>query len=257
MLCSYRRSDGPDALPISTTFQLRLQEAQVPRYSGPMPRRRAGSGLLSAMITRLEGILEAVEGMEAIVKPAGLGLWYQLLIPAFESERLRQRIGRSVTFHTIQYLEGQGVGSSYIPRLIGFTTEQDRRFFDLLTSVDGFGNKKALRAMAEQPAAISRAILSADAAWLTKLPEVGKKSAEKVILELKGKVGAFLSADEVKGLDAASVSMPLSGPVEEAIAAIVQLGEGRTEAEQMVRKAMTRNKGLKTADQIVAAAYGG
>ncbi len=209
------------------------------------------------MISRLEGILEAVEGMEATVRPSGLGIWYQVLLPAFETERLRGRIGQTITLHTIEYLEGQGVGSSYIPRLIGFTTEQDRRFFDLLTSVDGFGNKKALRAMAEQPAAISRAILNADAAWLTKLPEVGKKSAEKVILELKSKVGGFLSADEVRGLDMAAAPVPVSGPVEEAIAAIVQLGEGRSEAELMVRKALARNKGLKTADQIVAAAYGG
>jgi Holliday junction DNA helicase RuvA len=209
------------------------------------------------MISRLEGTLETVEGMEATVRPAGLGVWYQVLLPAFEVERLRSRIGQTVTLHTIEYLEGQGVGSSFIPRLIGFTTVQDRQFFNLLTTVDGFGNKKALRAMAEQPAVISRAILSADAAWLTKLPEVGKKSAEKVILELKGKVGAFLTAEEVKGLDAAAVNLPATGPVEEAIAAIVALGEGRGEAEQMVRRALSRNKGLKTADQIVAAAYGG
>jgi holliday junction DNA helicase RuvA len=209
------------------------------------------------MISRLEGILEAVEGMEATVKPTGLGLWYQVLIPAFEIERLRTRIGQPITFHTIEDLEGQGVGSSFIPRLIGFTTPDDRRFFDLLTSVDGFGNKKALRAMAEPPGAISRAIFDADTSWLTKLPEVGKKSAEKVILELKSKVGAFLTAEEVHALDAASKSIPVSAPVEEAIAAIVHLGEGRAEAELMVRKALARNKALKTADQIVAAAYGG
>jgi holliday junction DNA helicase RuvA len=209
------------------------------------------------MISRLEGTLEAVEGMEATIRPAGLGVWYQVLIPAFEIERLRGRVGKTITLHTIEYLEGQGVGSSFIPRLIGFTTVQDRQFFTLLTSVDGFGNKKALRAMAELPAEISRAILSADAAWLTKLPEVGKKSAEKVILELKGKVAAFLTADEVRDLDAAAGSVPVSAPVEEAIAAIVHLGEGRTEAEQMVRRALTRNKALTTADQIVAAAYGG
>ena len=209
------------------------------------------------MISRLEGTLEAVEGMEATVRPTGLGVWYQVLLPAFEAARLGQRIGQTITLHTIEYLEGQGVGSSFIPRLIGFTTVQDRKFFDLLTTVDGFGNKKALRAMAEQPAAISRAILSADASWLTKLPEVGKKSAEKVILELKGKVAAFLSTDDIKGLDdAASGHTPTSGPVDEAIAAITQLGEARPDAERMVRKALSRNKGLKTTDQIVAAAYG-
>jgi holliday junction DNA helicase RuvA len=245
---SYRREQWPDESE-SSPFR--------PRTFGRRPQHPRDSGLLCTMISRLEGTLEAVDGMEATVRPAGLGVWYQVLIPAFEIERLGRRVGQTVTLHTIEYLEGQGVGSSFIPRLIGFTSEQDRRFFDLLTSVDGFGNKKALRAMAEQPAAISRAILEADAVWLTKLPEVGKKSAEKVILELKGKVGSFLSADEVKGLDIAAGSMPASGPVDEAIAAIVQLGEGRADAERMVRKALTRNKGLKTADQIVAAAYGG
>jgi Holliday junction DNA helicase RuvA len=123
--------------------------------------------------------------------------------------------------------------------------------------VDGFGNKKALRAMAQEPALIARAILSADAAWLTKLPEVGKKSAEKVILELKTKVGAFLTAEEVQGLDAAAVNIPASGPAEEAIRAIVQLGESRADAERMVKTAMSRNKALKTTDQLIAAAYGG
>lgn len=240
---------------MSPAFEWMCRVDEVAQILRKQPRKNCG--LLSAMISRLEGTLEAVEGMEATVRPAGLGVWYQVLLPAFEIERLRSRVGQTITLHTIEYLEGQGVGSSFIPRLIGFTTVEDRKFFDLLTTVDGFGNKKALRAMAEPPAAISRAIFAADAAWLTKLPEVGKKSAEKVILELKSKVGLFLSSDEVRGLDQAAGSVPVSAPVEEAIAAIVQLGEPRPAAELMVRKALTRNKGLKTADQIVAAAYGG
>jgi Holliday junction DNA helicase RuvA len=207
------------------------------------------------MISRLAGTLEAIDGLEATLRLDGQSIWYQVLVPAYESQRLASKIAKPITFHTIEYLEGQGVGSSFIPRILGFTSVQDRRFFELLTSVDGFGNKKALRAMAQEPAHIARAIMSADAAWLTKLPEVGKKSAEKVILELKTKVGAFLTADEVRGLDAAAT--PASGPAEEAIRAIVQLGESRGDAERMVRTALARNKALKTTDQLIAAAYGG
>jgi len=210
------------------------------------------------MINRLAGMLEGIEGLEATVKPDGMGIWYQVLVPAYEAQRLRERVGKPITLYTIEYLEGQGVGSSFIPRILGFTSPQDRRFFELLTTVDGFGNKKALRAMAQDPAQIARAILNADAAWLTKLPEVGKKSAEKVILELKTKVDAFLTAEEVKGLDRSAAGQPPpTGPVEEAIAAIVQLGEDRPDAERMVRNAMARNKALKTTDQLIAAAYGG
>jgi Holliday junction DNA helicase RuvA len=209
------------------------------------------------MITRISGTLESIEGSEAIVRPEG-GLSYQVLLPAFLVEPLRKQIGKPVQLHTLEYLEGQGQGSSFIPRLIGFATPQERRFFDLLTSVDGFGNRKALRALAQEPAIIARAIAGSDAGWLSQLPEIGKKTAEKVILELKGKVQPFLTAGEIRGLDSASrAQSPRSGEAEEAIAALAALGETRADAERMVRTALTRNPGIKTADEIVAAAYGG
>jgi Holliday junction DNA helicase RuvA len=207
------------------------------------------------MISRIVGTLESIEGLEAIISPAGSGLSYQVLIPVYLAERLRPQIGRSVTLFTLEYLEGQGQGSSYIPRLVGFASAQERRFFDLLTSVDGFGNRKALRALAQEPASIARAIAGADAAWLSQLPEIGKKTAEKVILELKSKVQPFLTADEIRGLDAAA-AVTVTGPAEEAIAALIALGETRPDAERRVRTAILKNAGLSTADQILAAAYG-
>jgi Holliday junction DNA helicase RuvA len=205
------------------------------------------------MITRITGTLESVDGLEAIIRPEAGGLTYQVLVPVYLAERLRPQIGRPVTLHTIHYLESQGQGSAYLPRLIGFVSPQDRRFFDLLTSVDGFGNRKALRALAQEPALIARAILSADAPWLSQLPEIGKKTAEKVILELKSKVGAFLTADDVRGLDSAAAPTDAAS---EAIAALVALGETRADADRKVRQALARNKALTTSDQIVAAAYG-
>jgi Holliday junction DNA helicase RuvA len=208
------------------------------------------------MITRLAGMLESVEGLEATVRMEG-GVWRQVLVPAYLGEALRPQIGKPVTLHTIEYLESQGQGSSYIPRLIGFGSVQERRFFDLLTGVDGFGNRKALRALAHEPAHIARAIAGADAAWLTRLPEIGKKTAEKVILELKGKVEPFLTADEIRGLEDASRGGPEpEGPAAEAIAALVALGETRGDAERRVRQALGRDRGLATADQLVAAALG-
>jgi len=207
------------------------------------------------MISRIAGTLESLEGLEATVQPGSGGLWYQVLLPAYLAERMRPQVGRAVTLYTLQYLEGQGQGSSYIPRLIGFASAQERRFFDLLTSVDGLGNRKALRALAQEPASIARAIAGADAAWLSQLPEIGKKTAEKVILELKTKVQPFLTAEEIRGLDAAA-SVTVTAPAEEAIAALIALGETRPEAERKVRAAILKNRGLATADQILAAAYG-
>ena len=88
------------------------------------------------------------------------------------------------------------------------------------------------------------------------MPETGKKTAEKVILELKTKVQPFLTAEEIRGLDAAA-SVVVTGPAEEAIAALIALGETRPDADRKVRAAILKNSGLATADQILAAAYGG
>jgi holliday junction DNA helicase RuvA len=223
-------------------------------------RALAACATFCFMITRIAGVLESVEGLEAVVRQgsAEAGLAYQVLIPTYETERLRARIGKPVVLHTVHYLESQGQGASYIPRLVGFSAAADRRFFELLVAnVEGFGPRKALRALAQEPAQIARAILGADAAWLSKLPEIGKKTAEKVILELKSKVAPFLTADEVRGLDTAAAGEPApSTPMEEAMAALMALGETRADAERKVRLAVGRDRGLKTTDAILAAAVG-
>lgn len=213
------------------------------------------------MITRITGVLEGVEGLEATVVPTGSAMAFQVLLPAYLAQRLRESRGQSVTFHTITYFEGQLGGSHLVPRLIGFASAPERRFFELMTSVEGLGNRKALKALAQEPAAIARAIASSDATWLTGLPEIGKKTAEKVILELKSKVQGFLSAEEVAGLDAAATGAAPKGAegqlFEDAIAALMALGETRADAERKVRLAMSKRPGLKTADELVAAVYGG
>jgi Holliday junction DNA helicase RuvA len=170
-------------------------------------------------------------------------------------------VGKPVTLHTFHYLEGQLGGSNLVPRLIGFATTGERRFFDLLTSVDGLGNRKALKALAHEPAEIARAIAGADTGWLVKLPEIGKKTAEKVILELKGKVSGYLSDSTLSALDAASRGVgpaASSDPpaVADAIEALITLGETRPDAERKIRAAALRKPAAKTPDELVAAAYG-
>ena len=49
------------------------------------------------MINRLAGMLEAIEGLEATVKPDGMGMWYQVLVPAYEAQRLRERLGKPIS----------------------------------------------------------------------------------------------------------------------------------------------------------------
>lgn len=220
------------------------------------------------MITRLSGVLEEVGAHGAVVRVEGSGLCYEVLLPAFFAERLRAAaVGRPITLHTLQYLEGQGQGTSFIPRLIGFATARDRRFFEVFTTVKGLGNKRCLRAMAAEPARIARAVAERDASWLVDLPEIGKRLAETIIAELHGKVEAFLSEDEEQGLNSAAAAEPKAAPpggagrsagaYSQAVAALVALGETRPDAERLVRRAMDGKSGLKTADDILGAVYAG
>lgn len=218
------------------------------------------------MLCRLTGKLEAVLETAAIVaSPDGCSA-REVLLPAYVARSLASRIGQTVTFSTLEYLEGQGQGTSFIPRLIGFTAQRDRAFFEVFTTVKGIGNKKALRAMAIEPAAIARAIASRDAHALIKLPEIGKRMAETIIAELHGKVESFLSEQELGSLEikSGSIAMPsrLSPIAEEAVTVLTTLGETRADAERRVALAQERTAragraASKTADELVAAVFAG
>jgi Holliday junction DNA helicase RuvA len=197
------------------------------------------------MITRLTGVLEQVEGNTGTLAPTGGGIAYEVLVPTYLAAKLSGRVGQSVTVLTLQYLEGQNQGSSFIPRLIAFASDKDRDFFELFTTVKGIGNRKALRALAVEPAAVARAVAARDVKALTQLPEIGKRMAETIIAELSGKVEAYLSVEELGELEVKSGgALPALtiGDVasEEAVLALMALGETRADAEEMVLRAAAK-----------------
>lgn len=217
------------------------------------------------MIDRVTGTLEAVEGNRALLSMPASGFVFEVLCPAFFALRLQERLSSTITLFTILYLEGQGQGSSYEPRLLGFASPQDRAFFEALTSVSGIGNRKALRAMAHEPSAIARAIADKDAKFLSTLPEIGKRMAERLITELDGKVDAFAAGATPTGtvisrarIEVKSAVAGLGPAAEDAVAALVALGQQRTEAEQAVAIALQRaGKPLTDVNTIVAAVFAG
>ncbi len=218
------------------------------------------------MLTRLTGTLESLDAAVAAIRPDGpLGeaATFEVLLPAYLAARLMTRVGEHVTLHTYFYLEGQGQGTSFEPRLIGFASTDERRFFDLFTTVKGIGNRKALRALAEPPAYIAGAIVRGDAKALTQLPEIGKRLAETMIVELKGKVDAFAGTDSLgpaspRSRPSAQIESSLTGPPADAVEALVRLGEQRSEAERKVVKALDKHKGpALTADALVTLVFAG
>ena len=98
------------------------------------------------MLERIRGDLRTVGDHAATVTVGSLD--YEVLVPTGDAARLRLSVGEPVEFVLLHYLESQANGAVFRPRLVGFATETDRAFFELLTSVKGIGYRKALRALA-------------------------------------------------------------------------------------------------------------
>lgn len=217
------------------------------------------------MIRKIAGRLDAVElgqSAAALIEIGSDGLTYEVLLPRYLADRLAaDGIGGRIELHTRQYLEAVGQGTSFIPRLIGFATEADRKFFELFTTVKGLGNRRALRAMAQEPAVIAAAIAAKDAKALQRLPEIGKRLAETIIVDLTGKVDGWLGAGEIAGLNLAAAGVEArSRPraVEAAIDTLLALGETRGDAERMIDRVLATNPAdsFDGPDGLVAAAFG-
>ena len=203
---------------------------------------------MTHMLARITGRLEHMDGVTALIE-ASPGMAYEVLLPLHLSDRMAGRVGEDITLHTMEYLEAVSQGASFRPRLLGFETRQERAFFERLTRVKGLGAKRALRAMAEPAGDIAAAITRRDAAFLQRLPEIGKRLAETIVAELHGKVDAFSDVGEMGEV----VTRPAAA--EQAIGALERLGQSRTEAERLVARAIEREPALDSPDAILAAAF--
>lgn len=203
-------------------------------YAGTGPRLRL------RVITRIRGTVESAAGNAVTLSLGDGSIAREVLVPAFDVPRLERLIGEPTTLHTLEYLESHNQGASFVPRLVGFRSPEDRRFFELFTTVKGIGNRKALRAMAKPPTEIAGAIAGKNPRALAELPEIGKRLAETIIAELSGKVDAYLSGEERADLDAAAELKPGSeaGVMHDLIAAMVSLGETRSDAERLASLAI-------------------
>jgi Holliday junction DNA helicase RuvA len=185
---------------------------------------------------------------------------YEVLVPACDAGDLMMRQGKEIAFVTLHYLESQGQGSHFVPRLIGFSSREQRDFFELLTTVKGIGNRKALRAMQVSHGRMAEAIAAGDAKFLSTLPEIGKRTAESTIVELKGKLDPFLKDPSAtrRALERSAVvavTAVATGPAADAEDVLVALGEQRAQARAKVERVLAASVGESIgADEIVTRA---
>ena len=195
------------------------------------------------MIAQISGELINVAEDGILLKTESIT--YHLSIPACDFSNVENKIGTQIECSTLYYLEGQGQGSNYRPRLIGFQSKKDLDFFECFTKVKGVGPKKALKAMVVSASNIAEAISSGDTAYLINLPEIGKRTAETIIAELRGKVDMFIVPDSANPQD-----NQLS-PSNDAVLMLIQLGESPKEAKKLIAIAMKNNQNLEYPEDIV------
>jgi Holliday junction DNA helicase RuvA len=167
------------------------------------------------VIAFLEG--EVVEKGAGRVVLAVAGVGYDVQVPASVLAKLPP-IGRSARVYTRLATRDDTM------LLYGFASQEERALFDLLTGVTGVGPKVALAFLSSlAPDALRRAIVEGDAAALTIVPGVGKKVAQRVVLDLRDKLGG----------DGDVISV--EGPVADVRDALLQLGLTPLEASEALR----------------------
>jgi Holliday junction DNA helicase RuvA len=167
------------------------------------------------MIARVRGRVVAVEP-RCIVDVGGVGL--EIAIPDKDRETLKPVEGET-TFHTHLVVREDRMS------LFGFLHREDRDLFLKLIEVSGVGPKIALAALSTYPAArVASAIRGGDSVFLSKIQGIGKKTAERIVVDLSGKMDDFLTG--------APEPLPIStGVRDEVLLALTSLGMTRSAAE--------------------------
>jgi len=205
------------------------------------------------MIVLIEGKLLKATPLSAVISAGGIG--YAVNIPVTTAEKLPQN-GETVNLHT------HAVYREDSQALYGFWTEADRDFFALvIEKVSGVGPKVAISLMSKLPLGnLIAAISSENAALLAKTPGIGKKTAERIIIELKDKLVSFPVAP---GADAPNPSTRSdaslkedSSKLEDAALALQALGYKQADAKKAIGKVVeTLGPNLST-EALIKAALG-
>jgi Holliday junction DNA helicase RuvA len=201
------------------------------------------------MIVQIEGKLISLDEASCWVQVGAV--CYELMLPGYAVGRLSGQVGSTVTFSTMEYYEGALGGGNLIPRMVGFLSKSERDFFGIYTNVKGMGIKKGLKSLAMPIERIAGAIESGDEKLLATLPGIGKKMAQMMIAELKGKLIAFAASQATSGKASAGFTTFQT----EALEILIAWGEKRNEAMELVELACRRHPDIQSAEQLVPLIY--
>ncbi len=197
------------------------------------------------MITFLKGNLTDALPTQAVVEVNGIG--YELLIPLSSFEKL-PALGQKVTLKT------QLVVREDSQTLYGFATDAERELFRLIQGVSGIGPRLALNVLSGMDvAAFKGAIASGDVKRLSSISGIGKKTAERMVLELKDKLGPSTGTAGMLGQAALSQDKTMA----DTEAALEALGTKPGEAQKAAHAARAMLGPQATVEELVRAALKG
>jgi Holliday junction DNA helicase RuvA len=198
------------------------------------------------MITYLEGTLREVWPTQVVVEVHGVG--YEVLIPLSSYDRLPPP-GQSVRLLThLQVREDAHI-------LFGFASPEERDLFRLLvTRVSGVGPKLALAVLSGMDVGrFKAAVVDSDTASIAKISGLGKKTAERIVLELKDKLGVAAAWEAASADNAPSAGARAAN---DAVLALIALGYKQVDAAKSVREVALKNKDA-VAEELVRLALRG
>ena len=201
------------------------------------------------MIARIEGKLVKLDSDSCLVQVGAVG--YEVMLASYCVSALSESIGSDITLCTMEYYEGTPGGSSFVPRMVGFLNASEKDFFTKFTSVKGIGIKKGLRSLSIPIATIATAIENGDDKILCSLDGVGKRMAQQIIAELKGKLAHFAIGAEPAG-QAEARFKPFQA---EALEVLIAWGEKRSEVMELIELACKKHPDINSAEELVPLVY--
>ncbi len=177
------------------------------------------------MIASLRGFLLENQGQSCVIEAGGVG--YLVSISSHTARGLPGR-GEEVFLRTRQIVREDAL------MLFGFADAEELRLFDLMIAVSGVGPKLALAVLSGLKAAVlARAIREEQIGVLVAIPGIGRKTAERLVIELRDKVE--VSGAPLPATDSAPGALPRSERFDDAVAALIRLGYTAAQAQEVVR----------------------
>jgi Holliday junction DNA helicase RuvA len=188
------------------------------------------------VIASLRGTLAESGAGTCVIEAGGVG--YLVHVSTHTAADLPER-GRPVHLRTRQIVREDAV------LLFGFSDAEELRLFDLLIAVSGVGPRLALALLSGlRPAALVRALRDENLGALVAVPGIGRKTAERIVVELRDKVEGV--APPARGIGV----LPRSERFEDAIAALVALGYTASQSQEAVRRASEESEGRSVEDLV-------